>query len=135
MTRLPDWRPRLAACLATAARQPFAWGRHDCALFVADAIAAMTGEDPAADWRGRYTSFERGLILVRREGFADHVAWYAARFAEIPPLFAQVGDIAVVDGDDAQPALGIVQGEAIYVLQPAGLALLALTAARRAFRV
>ncbi|MBO4168865.1 DUF6950 family protein [Cereibacter azotoformans] len=135
MTRLPDWRPRLVSFVAEAARRPFAWGQHDCGLFVGGAVEAMTGEDPAAGWRGRYTSFERGLLLVRREGFEDHVGWYAARFPEIPPLMAQVGDIAVVEGDGGRPALGIVQGEGIYVLQPGGLAVLPLTLARRAFRV
>ena len=111
--RLPNWRPRLAEYVATTADRPFAPGDHDCALFVAGAVAAMTGEDPAEGFKARYTTIKGGLRVLR----------------------AGVGDIAVVDGDDGLPALGIVQGEAIYVLHPTGLALLPLTRARRAFRV
>ena len=133
--RLPDWPLRLVAYVTAQARRPFAPGDHDCALFVAGAVAAMTGEDPAEGVKGRYTTVKGGLRVLRAAGFADHVAAVAARCPEIPVLRAGVGDIAVVDGDDGLPALGIVQGEAIYVLHPTGLALLPLTRARRAFRV
>ena len=31
MTRLPDWRPRLADYIAAARRRPFKYGEQDCA--------------------------------------------------------------------------------------------------------
>lgn len=135
MQRKPDWHMALCQYLAEAGRAPFAHGTHDCALFAAGAVAAMTGEDPAARWRGKYKSLKGGLGAMRRAGVADHVAMAARVLAEIPPAMARPGDIAVIpDGD--LPALGVVQGEWIYVLAPGGgLALVELTRAARAFRV
>lgn len=54
MTRCEDWHARLAAYVFDAGRTPFAYGSHDCALFAAGAVEAMTGTDLAAGWRGIY---------------------------------------------------------------------------------
>ncbi len=134
LTRLPDWKPRLTAWLANAALHPFAEGENDCALFFAGAVEAMTGIDPAATWRGRYPNTVAGLRLLRRGGFADHVALAAALLPEMPSAYARTGDGAVVATEDG-PALGLVQGEMIYVLGPRGLSLVPRSRATRAFRV
>jgi hypothetical protein len=132
--RTHDWRGRLTAWLSTKARAPFAYGEHDCALFAAGAIEAMTGVDPAAEWRGRYSTWRGGLRVLRAAGINDQVAAVAALLTEIPPSFAAAGDIAVVAGEGG-PALGVVQGEWIYVLRPEGLALVPFESASRAFEI
>lgn len=135
MQRLPDWRARLCAYVTEIAREPFRAGRHDCALFAAGAVAAITGQDPAAAYRGKYRSLKKGHALLAAEG-TDMVAMAAALFKEIPPIFAQVGDVAIVQGAGGEAAFGIVQGPMIYVVTPEhGLGLVALTDAQRAFRV
>jgi hypothetical protein len=134
MNRLPSWRTRLGLYLAEAARTPFAEGRHDCALFAAGAVLAMTGMDPAAPFRGRYRTTRGGLRVLRRAGYRDHLALAVAHLEEVPPSFARVGDLAAVQGADG-PALGVVQGERIYVLRPEGMATVSLLQAMRAWRV
>lgn len=135
VSRLPDWRPRLVAFLTAAQRAPFRPGQHDCALFAAGAVAAMTGQDYAAPYRGRYTTIRGGIRVLRADGFADHIALAAHHLPERPVAFARAGDLAVVPTEDG-PALGVVQGAGIYVLSPAGgLSLVPLTAATRAFGV
>lgn len=113
--RYPDWQARLVAYLSATAALIQEPGVHDCALFPAGAVEAMTGVDLAADWRGTYSSFEEGLNALKAAGFADHIDLVARHFAEIAPAFAQAGDLAVVDGL-LGPSLGVVQGEGIYVL-------------------
>ncbi len=135
MSRRKDWQPRLIAYLAAASRKPFVPGEHDCALFMAGAIEAMTGEDPAAKWRGKYKSIKAGVAAVRRKGHADHVALVASLFEEVPPAFAHVGDIGVVEGAYGFGALGIVQGEGVYVLTETGMAIVSRLKMQRAFRV
>ena len=142
MGRLIDWQARLVSYLADCRTRPFAYGAHDCALFAAGAVQAMTGLDTAADWRGRYTTHRGGLRVLRRAGFRDHIAVVAAQFPEIPLAQALPGDLAAigtvdeaVPGPALAPALGVMQGEAIYVLGPGGLGLMPRSAATRAFRV
>jgi hypothetical protein len=132
--RLPDWKQRLIAYLEDCVRRPFQFGRHDCALFAAGAVQAMTGTDPAADWRGRYRTLKGGLKAVRRAGYADHIALAAAVLPEVHPAFAAPGDLAVIGTPDG-PALGVVQGEGVYVLGPDRIGLVSMGDAVRAFKV
>lgn len=132
--RLPDWRSRLSAYLAETAREGFRFGSNDCALFSAGAVRAMTGHDPAAPWRGTYTTLEGGLKRMRKAGFQDHIALVANEFATCAPAFAQVGDIALIETPEG-PALGIITGETIACLGPRGLGHLPREAATRAWTV
>ena len=134
MGKLINWHARLAAYLAACRARPFAYGEHDCALFAAGAVQAMKGVDPALEWRGRYTTQRGGLRVLRRAGFRDHIEAVAAQFPEIPVSSALPGDLAAIGTEDG-PALGVVQGAAIYVLGPGGLGLMPRSAATRAFRV
>jgi hypothetical protein len=130
--RQKGWQGRLVAYLDTAGRRAFVEGQHDCALFAAGAVAAMTGVDYAADYRGRYSTTRGGLRVLRRAGFADHVALAASHFAETAAPVP--GDLAVIPSGDG-PALGVVQGEHVYLLSPGGMSLAPIAAARRFFRV
>lgn len=140
-----DWRPALVAYLNRSARQPFRPGGHDCALFAAGAVEAMTGTDFARRYRSKYRSLAKGQAILRKRGYADHVDMVAQLLPEIVskdgnrapmPIMAQEGDIAVVPQGD-EMALGVVQGSMVYVLRPGhlGLGLVPLTDAVRAFRV
>lgn len=132
--RLDDWEPRLIGYVMPRMSDGFAWGRNDCALFAAGAVQAMTGVDLAHGYRG-YRSLEGGLRRLKARGFEDHIALAASLLEEVPASLAHRGDVAVVQGDPGQ-ALGIVQGEAVYVLRPyGGVGLVPVTEVLRAFRV
>lgn len=135
--RLPDWRPRLGEYLAQVVRLPFRPGQHDCALFAAGAVEAMTGTDLAAAWRGKYRALGAGKAMLRARGYADHVALAAALFPEVLPALAQVGDLAVLPSGDGQvaEALGVVQGPGVYVLNPGGIAVVNRLHIQRSFSV
>lgn len=135
MMRRPDWKVRLTDYVARAARVPYAIGRHDCALFAAGAVEAVTGRDPASGWRGAYDTKIAGLKALRRAGHDDHLAATAALLEEIHPAFAAAGDIAAVrDAESGSLVLGVVQGEMVYVLRETGLGLVPRSAMVRAFR-
>lgn len=126
LVRLPDWRERLVRYLADVSRVPFKDGVHDCALFLAGGVHAMTDVDYAAPYRGRYTTLRGGIRILRKDGFRDHLALARACLREKPVAFANEGDGACLETEQG-PALGIVQGEQVYVLSPSGLGLVALT--------
>jgi len=130
-TRRPDWRPRLVAYLEEVRARPFAYGTHDCALFVAGAVEAMTGFDAAAGFRDQYDSLKGGLKLLPK---GDHVALVGRLLEEVPVAFAQVGDIAVI-GEIGVPALGLFEGESVLVVRDEGVGHMPRSAATQAFRV
>jgi hypothetical protein len=132
--RAPDWRRKLELYVAAAASRRFDFGEHDCAMFAAGAVAAMTGADPAAPYRGRYGTLNEGLELLRAAGFGDHLDMADSLFEEIPVARARPGDLAAVAAGEGD-ALGVVQGEHVYLVGPGGLRLVPLTDASRAWRV
>jgi hypothetical protein len=133
--RRPDWQAALTGYLASCAARPFEPGQHDCALFAAGAVAAMTGHDPAAPYRGRYTTILGGQRVLRRDGHADAVALAAALFrARSVGEAAAPGDLAVIDGEGGR-ALGVVQGAFVYAPGALGLVLVALDPAAIVFEV
>jgi hypothetical protein len=104
--RLPDWQTRLQALIQQRLVQPFAWGSHDCCLFVCDGIEAITGHDPAADLRG-YSTEREALRILQAHGGVLGLA--EARAGEsIPVLAAQVGDVGLlpIDGRDTLALCG-----------------------------
>lgn len=115
MMRHADWKTRLHAYLADCASTPFAFGTHDCALFAAGAVAAMTGDDFAADYRSRYTTLKGGLRLLQKAGFEDHITLAAFHLPKVHRAWVTPGDLAVVDTPEGA-ALGVYQGEGVYVL-------------------
>lgn len=119
LVRHSDWQARLQRWLLALPARPLQPGQHDCCLFMAGAIAAQTGVDLAAPFRGRYTTFAGGRRVLRRAGYADHVALVAAHLPEGPVAAALPGDIAIVPSE-AGPAGGVVQGGAVYVLGASG---------------
>ncbi|WP_370267409.1 hypothetical protein [Nioella sp.] len=135
MHKTPGWQNRLVAFLAAAGRERFVPGQHDCALFASGALAAMTGVDLAAPYRGRYTTERGGIRILRKDGYRDHVALAAAHLrARADGERALPGDLAVIATENG-PALGVVQGASVYVLGPDRLALMPLTSATTVFEV
>lgn len=132
--RLPDWRERLLDLMNRTSRQAYRPGVHDCVLFAAAARLAVRGEDLLAAIDGRYSSIEEGYALAAEAGFDTPFEGVVNGLEEIPPAYAQVGDLAMLDGVDGNPAMGVVQGEAIYTVGPRGIDLVPLTAAKRAWR-
>jgi hypothetical protein len=119
LQRRPDWILRLIAYLSACRDLPFAYGRHDCALFAAGAVEAMTGHDFAAPFRGRYVALAGGLRVLRRAGFADHVDLAAHHLPAVHPAYARPGDLLVFAGD-AGRVLAVMQGQGAYVLTETG---------------
>lgn len=137
LVRLPDWRVRFEAEIDAMWRTPFAWGTHDCGPGLAGRmVEAVTGADLAAEYRGRYKTAKGALGVMRRAGFTSLADVAASMLPEIHPSQAKIGDIAAVETDTPFGfALGVVNGERVFVLHPAGVATVDLLSCKRAFRV
>lgn len=116
--RIGDWEQALSAYLAECEGRAYGYGEHDCALFAAGAVAAITGVDPAATYRGRYCSRWSGDELLDAEGHASLESLIASLFEEISAGFAQRGDLAWHEG-----SVGVVAGRfALFVGEVDGAA-------------
>lgn len=133
MTRLPDWPERLAEFIESRRHMAFAWGQQDCALFCADAIYAMTGEDVAKGWRGYKT--ERGARSRIAKVGGMRAIPSSVGIAEQPIGLAQRGDGVLALIDDRE-TFGIIPGNGHWCGPgPTGLVFRPLSEAIAAFKV
>jgi hypothetical protein len=143
ITRQDKWEVALNDFVNGRANEPFEWGKNDCALFVCDAIQAMTGSDLAADFRGKYTTelgAARRIKTVTGGMTVEDVAVFVTKANDMPelpsPLFAQRGDVVCFDGEFGV-ALGIVymNGKDAVFVSPEGLKRIPVKQCRRAWKV
>lgn len=133
--RLQDWPERLAALVEARRSSPFAWGSNDCALFMADAVEAVTGEEPAAAFRG-YSTEQEAEEILGAYGLEGVVARALADFGcgDCPPGLAQRGDVALALLGN-QPTMVVVLGEVLAGPGPQGLVFLPPARILRAWSV
>lgn len=132
MQRLHDWQTRFAEFARGRRSQPFGWGVNDCCLFAADAVQAITGEDPARELRG-YTTALQAARIVKAHG--DLKALASSVLGEsVSPLMANVGDVVLVDvlGRDA---LGVCNGTSVIGPGPRGMVSCGIGFAKAAWRI
>ena len=104
--RLKDWEQRLYQFVEGRRLRPFHWGKHDCALFAADAVREMTGVDLAADYRGQY----RTARVARAYGdLADRVDRTGLPRKSNPGFVAR-GDVVLMSGRMTRQSLAICLG-------------------------
>lgn len=81
LERLDDWEQRAARFFASMTDRSHAWGAHDCAIYCAGAVEAMTGVDLMADFIGGYDDEASAHRLVEAVG-ADSIADVVDRFLD-----------------------------------------------------
>lgn len=120
--RKPNWEKLLHEFLEQRKAAPFAWGQNDCALFAADAVHAMTGEDLGAAFRGNYHDAGGAAAeMTSTCGSADALALAIhlcalAGFTAWPNVkLARRGDVIVLKNPDSH-SLGIVALNGVHAL-------------------
>jgi hypothetical protein len=142
MTRFPDWPIRLEAFLTRHWTDSFTYGTRDCCLFPCSAIEVMTGTDPAATFRGSYTTRAGALQAMREYCGSPSVRRLAERVTEafgmpsVPALRLGRGDLALIKRP-RDYSLGIVNltGQQIVVAGWSGLERIPLAGAIKGWRV
>lgn len=117
--RRADWLPRLLEYVEAVRLRPFDPVAHNCALFVAGAVEAVTGSDPRAEL-GLNIATQRDVIeaLIRYGGVRGLAT---ASFGPVQArLLARRGDVMVRQGIDGD-TLGVCMGDHALFLGPDGL--------------
>lgn len=114
--------------------KPYAWGVQDCALFAADCVLTMTGEDLAGEFRGAYDTEEGARGVLASLGCGDVADLAARHLPEILPTEARRGDVVAIAGDFGL-FLAVVDGRTAVGPAARGLTHSPLSLAQRAWRV
>ena len=109
MTRVDQWERRFYEVLEAAASRPLAYGQHDCALFVAQCIKAITGADFGDRFRGTYKTSREAFAVCQAHGSLE--ALVTARLGPPgPPRRAKRGDIVAIPHARFGLSLGVCDG-------------------------
>jgi len=132
MTRIREWQSALASVIEERMVAPFAWGTHDCCLFAADCVQAMTGHDPAVDVRGAYADEKGAARVLKKMGGLEAIA--STRCGkEVNPAAARIGDVVL--GTAGRECLGVCTGEMWHAPGEHGLLAMPMRDVLRAWRV
>jgi hypothetical protein len=102
-----NWPRLMNQAIESVLDKPFEWGKHDCCLFAAGVVEAMTGEDPMAEFRGKYHDQESALKALKKIGSGSLYHTMRAKFGN--PRRPRRGDV-VYHTFDTGPTLGICVG-------------------------
>lgn len=131
MNRLSDWEPRLADYLEWAGQQTYAYGRHDCLLYCAGAVKAVTGKDLAGGHRGKYRTEKGAARYLAKLGHRSPASLIDSLLPEKPIAKAMRGDI-ILDDDGI---CGVVIGGDALMAGDGGLKRVPRAQWRRAWAV
>lgn len=113
MARREDWQDRLAAAFETARATPFAYGTHDCALFIARCVDAMTDGTLIAQIAEAFTygTEEEAAALISAAGGLEALATQFLGYPS-PRNLCRRGDVMLYDHGNGM-GLGIHDGQQI----------------------
>jgi len=107
--RVDNWVSKLCDAVDAARGKEFQYGEHDCALFVADLIQVMTGEDLAAEFRGQYSDRKSALKALKKIGAGDLRETITAKLGDpIPLSLAMRGDVVLAKADGGEEVVAMI---------------------------
>lgn len=113
--RLPDWQTRLTEAIREAQRIPFDARSHNCVLFAARCVEAITGAPVPRRWKGSLEPTVDALL------------------PRVKPSMAARGDVVLADVPE--PSLGVCIGRKAAFVSPTGLIFEPMRKARIAWSV
>lgn len=119
MHRLNDWQLRFEAFIASRLGAPFAWGSNDCAVFAADCVQAITGQDPAPAGLRAHSTEKQALRALKRHGGVAGIAT-AVLGQPVPVSQANVGDVVLCKAG-RRDMLAICNGSTAFAPSARGL--------------
>ena len=96
MQRTDDWAERLAAFVEERQKLAFEWGPNDCVTHAADAVQAMTGEDPLGPLRGAWSDEASARLALAEHGGLQAAVTGVMGDPLATPMLAQRGDVVLV---------------------------------------
>ena len=96
--RKDDWVEQLEGFVKKHAQTDFKYGEIDCALYVCDAIEAMTGVDVAESFRGLYKTKNGALKVLKEYGGLEGIGDFVSRgygMRDVKANFEGRGDVVL----------------------------------------
>lgn len=136
LQRTPGWRRRLETYIDSVINDPHEWGKHDCGLFLANCVEAITTVNPVEGLFESYSTPQGAYKQLKRMGFDDYPSLIGDILDEIHPSGVRYGDVILLKVDGIIGwASGIVIGERSLVLMTERLGSVDTMEAHKAYRV
>ena len=134
MQRGKDWPQALSNACHKYKDTPHEWGTHDCVIFCAKVVEAMTGEDLIADLKGQWTTQIGAARVIKSNGFDSLDEMVSDYLPEKPLPFIGRGDIVICDGDNGE-FIAVVMGHNCVAPGPKGLNSVPVSFAKKGFAI
>jgi hypothetical protein len=133
-TRKTNWQLDFEKTVSEHKDKAFIWGEHDCVLWAANAVLAITGFDAAEGFRDSYSTALGAAKLLKDFGGMEALVTTKLEREPVAPAFANIGDVLLVL-QEGQPMLAICNGETMLAPGLDGLVALPTLSALKAWKV
>lgn len=134
VARVEKWDVNLTRYLNACRKRARVYGDSDCVMYAAGAVEAQTGEDFAAEHRGKYSDLDGARAYMAAHGWDDVDAVCDAYLERVDVRARRRGDILAFEGV-AGKSLGVCIGQHAMVLTPEGATYYPSSRAFAAWRV
>ena len=134
ITRKIDWQLEFEKVVSEHKDKPFIWGEHDCVLWAANAVLAITEFDAAEGFRDSYSTALGAAKLLKDFGGMESLVTKKLDREPVAPAFANVGDV-LMGLQESQPMLAICNGETMLAPGVEGLVALPTLSAVKAWKI
>lgn len=132
--RLPDWQVHFERFIEEHRTLPFAWGKHDCCLFAANSVFAITGIDYAKDFRDTYNSTSSAARVIAKFGDLESVAIHLLGYPPVSVMYADIGDV-ILTNQDGRDLLAVCNGSTMLAPGEHGLVTLETYTGLRTWKI
>jgi hypothetical protein len=133
--RLDNWPARLDTVVETRRNSPFWWGVNDCMLWPADVVLALTGKDPAVEFRNSYSTATAAMRIVKKHGGMEQLISKQLGFEPSLDIFPMRGDV-VLFGPESKLCGGVCLGTQAAFVDKEGLSFISIASVdKRVWRI
>lgn len=134
------WETDLIAYLRSVSKTPFSWEKHNCFTFTNNAIEAMTGRNFMREFIGDCvdvcTDEKTAGEYLKSKGYKSHIHFFEKHFDARPSTLSMFrGDVAAARDLNGRAALGICQGDKLYMAGENGVSTISANFAKKAFAI
>lgn len=123
MAKREDWVDKMWLAIKDSEDEHFEWGKHDCCLFSAKVVDAMSDSNFLQKLLNSYSDDKSALEFIKSFGsLREATASFLG--AEAPLSFMQRGDVVLFD-NDGRETLGICIGSTIASVGETGAVVVA----------
>lgn len=108
--RVKDWQAAFWNVVKSVRETPFEWGKHDCATFAIECVAAVRGEEFKKEVRVVFGEWATAMEAARATAAGLQLCGAVILGKPVRPALLSMGDLGIFRDDDGRETFCVHDG-------------------------